>query len=143
MPRIDGRLTLLSHFHDTACDPQVPSRYLGNEFGAIHKPWGSAAIRFCLTYPEIYELGASNLVRYSYTAASRRASWKVQHGIHHMSARLAPYLPHSLSRAMSLVVQGHIILYTVLNEVEGLLCDRAYFPGAAPLAAVLAEERYS
>jgi len=63
---------------------QAPSRYLGNEFGAIHKPWDSVAVRFCLTYPEIYELGASNL--------------------------------------------GHIILYTVLNEVEGLSCDRAYFP---------------
>jgi hypothetical protein len=24
---------------------------------------------------------------------------------------------------------GHIILYTVLNQTPGLLCDRAYFPG--------------
>ena len=24
---------------------------------------------------------------------------------------------------------GHIILYTVLNQTQGLLCDRAYFPG--------------
>ncbi len=57
----------------------------GNEFGAVHKPWGSASIRFALTYPEIYEVGASNL--------------------------------------------GHIILYSLLNQQEGLLCDRAYFPG--------------
>ena len=28
---------------------------LGNEFGAVHKPWDSAEIRFALTYPEIYE----------------------------------------------------------------------------------------
>ncbi|KXZ41222.1 hypothetical protein GPECTOR_638g746 [Gonium pectorale] len=40
---------------------QGPSRYLGNEVGAVRKPWGSADIRFCLTYPEIYEVGASNL----------------------------------------------------------------------------------
>ncbi|GIL66252.1 hypothetical protein Vafri_19868 [Volvox africanus] len=40
---------------------QGPSRYLGNEVGAVHKPWHSAAVRFCLTYPEIYEIGASNL----------------------------------------------------------------------------------
>lgn len=28
----------------------------GNEFGAVHKPWDSAEIRFALTYPEIYEV---------------------------------------------------------------------------------------
>lgn len=38
-----------------------PARYLGNEFGAVHKPWSHADIRFALTYPEIYEVGASNL----------------------------------------------------------------------------------
>ncbi|PLS69101.1 MAG: B12-binding domain-containing radical SAM protein [Cyanobacteria bacterium M5B4] len=38
-----------------------PGRYLGNEFGAVHKPWESAIVRWCLTYPEIYEVGASNL----------------------------------------------------------------------------------
>jgi hypothetical protein len=53
---------------------QTPARYLGNEFGAIHKNWDSASVRFSLTYPEVYEVGASNL--------------------------------------------GHIVLYTVLNEVR-------------------------
>lgn len=38
-----------------------PIRYLGNEFGAIHKPWETTSIRWVLTYPEIYEVGASNL----------------------------------------------------------------------------------
>ncbi|MEO0646736.1 MAG: B12-binding domain-containing radical SAM protein, partial [Cyanobacteria bacterium J06650_10] len=38
-----------------------PARYLGNERGAVHKPWPTAAIRWVLTYPEIYEVGASNL----------------------------------------------------------------------------------
>lgn len=38
-----------------------PARYLGNELGAVHKPWGSATVRWSLTYPEIYEVGASNL----------------------------------------------------------------------------------
>ena len=38
-----------------------PARYLGNEFGSIHKPWNDAEIRFALTYPEVYEVGASNL----------------------------------------------------------------------------------
>jgi radical SAM family uncharacterized protein/radical SAM-linked protein len=42
-----------------------PARYLGNELGAVHKPWQDPAsevmVRWCLTYPEIYEVGASNL----------------------------------------------------------------------------------
>lgn len=38
-----------------------PARYLGNELGAVHKPWHEATVRWALTYPEIYEVGASNL----------------------------------------------------------------------------------
>ncbi|MFE4107750.1 TIGR03960 family B12-binding radical SAM protein [Almyronema epifaneia] len=38
-----------------------PARYLGNELGAVHKPWQAASIRWVLTYPEVYEVGASNL----------------------------------------------------------------------------------
>jgi radical SAM family uncharacterized protein/radical SAM-linked protein len=38
-----------------------PGRYLGNELGAVHKPWSEAAVRWVLTYPEVYEVGASNL----------------------------------------------------------------------------------
>ena len=48
---------------DTLLTPDInkPARYLGNELGAIHKPWDQAAVRWVLTYPEIYEVGASNL----------------------------------------------------------------------------------
>jgi radical SAM family uncharacterized protein/radical SAM-linked protein len=38
-----------------------PARYLGNERLAVHKPWDTAVIRWVLTYPEVYEVGASNL----------------------------------------------------------------------------------
>ncbi|MGQ9864807.1 MAG: TIGR03960 family B12-binding radical SAM protein [Pseudanabaenaceae cyanobacterium] len=38
-----------------------PARYLGNEYGAVRKPWDGADLRWCLTYPEVYEVGASNL----------------------------------------------------------------------------------
>ncbi|QMS88798.1 TIGR03960 family B12-binding radical SAM protein [Nostoc edaphicum CCNP1411] len=38
-----------------------PARYLGNELLAVHKPWDTAAIHWVLTYPEVYEVGASNL----------------------------------------------------------------------------------
>lgn len=48
---------------DALLTPEIarPARYLGNELGAVHKPWGSASIRWVLTYPEVYEVGASNL----------------------------------------------------------------------------------
>lgn len=49
-------------------------------------------VRFALTYPEIYEVGASNL--------------------------------------------GHIILYGILNQQDGLLCDRAYFPGGRNISVI-------
>ncbi|MDZ7959358.1 MAG: TIGR03960 family B12-binding radical SAM protein [Aulosira sp. DedQUE10] len=38
-----------------------PARYLGNERLAVHKPWETASIRWVITYPEVYEVGASNL----------------------------------------------------------------------------------
>lgn len=38
-----------------------PARYLGNELGAVHKNWSTTAVRWVLTYPEVYEVGASNL----------------------------------------------------------------------------------
>ncbi|BBD61394.1 hypothetical protein NIES2109_42220 [Nostoc sp. HK-01] len=38
-----------------------PARYLGNERLAVHKPWNKAVIRWVLTYPEVYEVGSSNL----------------------------------------------------------------------------------
>mgnify|MGYP002787024954 CR=1 FL=1 len=38
-----------------------PARYLGNELGAVRKAWHTAVVRWVLTYPEVYEVGASNL----------------------------------------------------------------------------------
>lgn len=38
-----------------------PARYLGNELGAVHRNWSTAAVHWVLTYPEVYEVGASNL----------------------------------------------------------------------------------
>ncbi|WP_353259173.1 TIGR03960 family B12-binding radical SAM protein [Prochlorothrix hollandica] len=46
-------------------DVSRPARYLGTELGAVHKPWvfdrHQTQVRWALTYPEIYEVGASNL----------------------------------------------------------------------------------
>ncbi|WP_026072417.1 TIGR03960 family B12-binding radical SAM protein [Nodosilinea nodulosa] len=44
-----------------AADISRPGRYLGNELGTVHKPWDQASVRWVLTYPEVYEVGASNL----------------------------------------------------------------------------------
>lgn len=48
---------------DSLLTPEIlkPARYLGNELGSVHKPWDGAAVRWSLTYPEVYEVGASNL----------------------------------------------------------------------------------
>lgn len=53
-------MTLIS---DSPIDSTIakPARYLGNELGAVHKPWTDAEVRWVLTYPEVYEVGASNL----------------------------------------------------------------------------------
>ncbi|MDY6802188.1 MAG: TIGR03960 family B12-binding radical SAM protein [Cyanobacteriota bacterium] len=44
-----------------ASEIQQPARYLGNELGAKHKPWDQGLTRWVLTFPEVYEVGASNL----------------------------------------------------------------------------------
>lgn len=38
-----------------------PARYLGNERGVETRDWAAARVRWALTYPEVYEVGASNL----------------------------------------------------------------------------------
>ena len=38
-----------------------PGRYLGNELGVEPRDWDAATIRWARTYPEVYEVGASNL----------------------------------------------------------------------------------
>jgi radical SAM superfamily enzyme YgiQ (UPF0313 family) len=42
-----------------------PARYLGNEMGVLPRVWSQdwqeAGVRWALTYPEVYEVGASNL----------------------------------------------------------------------------------
>ncbi|NLE95900.1 MAG: TIGR03960 family B12-binding radical SAM protein [Dehalococcoidia bacterium] len=38
-----------------------PARYTGNEWNSATKPWDSASMRFALCYPDVYEVGMSNL----------------------------------------------------------------------------------
>jgi radical SAM family uncharacterized protein len=38
-----------------------PARYTGYEWNAIRKPWGEATVRMVLAYPDVYEVGMSNI----------------------------------------------------------------------------------
>ncbi len=38
-----------------------PARYMGHELGVKPRDWSKAKVRWALTYPEVYEVGASNL----------------------------------------------------------------------------------
>jgi radical SAM family uncharacterized protein/radical SAM-linked protein len=40
---------------------QKPTRYVGGEFGSVHKDLGAARVRFALAFPDVYEVGMSNL----------------------------------------------------------------------------------
>ncbi len=65
-------------------DIHKPAQYMGNELGTRQRNWNSDDVKWALTYPETYEVGASNL--------------------------------------------GHIILYSILNNIPNQVCDRAYLP---------------
>jgi len=84
----DGNQAPLPVLELVARDIGKPGRYLGNERGVQprdwQRAWADASVRWALTYPEVYEVGASNL--------------------------------------------GHILLYSILNQLPGQLCDRAYLP---------------
>ncbi|MGB4618475.1 MAG: TIGR03960 family B12-binding radical SAM protein, partial [Dethiobacteria bacterium] len=40
---------------------QKPARYLGNEWNAVHKEHDSVAVRAVIAFPDLYEVGMSNL----------------------------------------------------------------------------------
>ncbi|MGB8930546.1 MAG: TIGR03960 family B12-binding radical SAM protein [Anaeromyxobacteraceae bacterium] len=40
---------------------QKPTRYVGGEFGSVHKDLAAARVRFALGFPDVYEVGMSNL----------------------------------------------------------------------------------
>jgi radical SAM family uncharacterized protein len=40
---------------------QKPARYTGGEYNSIVKPWDGAAYRLALVFPDVYDLGMSNL----------------------------------------------------------------------------------
>jgi len=53
-PDLETILSILSRI-------QGPSRYLGCEINARKRPWEGAAVRVCLVFPDLYEIGMSHL----------------------------------------------------------------------------------
>ena len=50
-----------------------PSRYIGNEFNSIIKDPGSVQVRYALMFPDVYEIGMSNLgIKILYHTLNRR-----------------------------------------------------------------------
>ena len=40
---------------------EKPSRYLGGEFQSQVKDWSTVDVRFCLAFPDVYDIGMSHL----------------------------------------------------------------------------------
>jgi hypothetical protein len=64
---------------------EKPSRYLGNELNTVRKERRPGDLRFALAFPDLYDVGLSNL--------------------------------------------GILILYNILNGMDGVVAERSYAPG--------------
>ncbi len=53
MPRVDVEPLLT--------DVTRPARYVGGEWNSITRPWQDAAVRWALIYPDVYDIGMSNM----------------------------------------------------------------------------------
>ncbi|MGB5972298.1 MAG: TIGR03960 family B12-binding radical SAM protein, partial [Nodosilinea sp.] len=96
-------------------DISRPGRYLGNELGAVHKPWDQAAVRWVLTYPEVYEVGASNLghiILYSILNAQPR---QLCDRAYLPAADLATKLRHTNTPLFAVESQRSLISFDILG----------------------------
>ena len=53
------RKTALSH--DILMTVDKPARYIGGEFNSVMKDLNKVDIRFCMCFPDVYEIGMSHL----------------------------------------------------------------------------------
>ena len=55
---------------------QKPLRYVGQEWNSITRDWAGASVRLALAYPDLYEIGMSNLgLAILYDLVNRRDGW--------------------------------------------------------------------
>jgi radical SAM family uncharacterized protein len=53
-----------------------PGRYWGGEWNSVYRDWSSVALKWCLAYPDLYEIGMSNLgLRILYEVLNERPDW--------------------------------------------------------------------
>lgn len=58
MNKIDRKLAL---DHDTLMSIEKPARYIGGELNSVNKAKSDIRLRFCMCFPDIYEIGMSHL----------------------------------------------------------------------------------
>src|SRR5262245_8596333 len=55
---------------------QKPARYTGGEFNSVVKDWQQCAVKVALAFPDVYEVGMSNVgLGMIYDLINRRADW--------------------------------------------------------------------
>ena len=84
-------------FEDLFVDVHRPGQYLGNEWNASKRNFSSCAVSFALGFPDLYEIGMSNL--------------------------------------------GLRIIYGVLNNLPGVVCERFFAPEADMEASLKSAKR--
>ena len=53
---------------------EKPARYIGGEMNAVYKDRDSVAVRYCMCFPDVYEIGMSHLgIQIIYDQLNRRA----------------------------------------------------------------------
>ena len=46
---------------DILMQVEKPARYIGNEINMVKKDWQKVDVRFCMCFPDVYEIGMSHL----------------------------------------------------------------------------------
>lgn len=59
--QIGKRVRKLALSHDILMSIEKPARYIGGEFNSINKDFKDVDVRFCMCFPDVYEIGMSHL----------------------------------------------------------------------------------
>jgi len=58
---IPSQQNMLERINKVLLEVNKPSRYIGQEIGSLNKDWDSAVIKTAIAFPDLYEIGISNL----------------------------------------------------------------------------------
>lgn len=89
---------------------QKPGRYVGGEYNSIHKDWDSVPLHAALVFPDIYDIGVSNVgLKILYDEINRRSDALAERAY-------APWLD------MEAIMRQHDILLYALESKRPLAC---------------------